>query len=548
MPENNRQHEPDQPDALPEHPPGPAPALAGSSPDAPERTAAGDVIVDAYRELFERSADAILIIDGETFVDCNQATVEMLRYRNREELLKTHPSELSPPKQPDGRDSYEKANEMIARALERGSHRFEWDHRRADGEVFPVEVLLTAVQQADRKILHTVWRDITDRKRLESELRHAQKMEAIGKLAGGVAHDFNNLLVAIVGNADLLRITLDGDSEATAYVDQIQLASDRAAGLVQQLLAFSRKQESVLQVLDVNVLIGRIQALLERLIGEDIRLETKLERAPLRILGDSGQVEQVVLNLVSNARDAMPDGGVLSITTRLVEAEGQAVGETKPLAPGSHVLVSVSDTGVGMSREVQDRAFDPFFTTKEMGKGTGLGLATVYGFVQQAKGQVFLHSTVDQGTTVNVYFPLSDAEFSDLHLEEAAPSEEGGNEMILLVEDEEAVSSFLVEALTRQGYQVLQASNGREAGEIYRHFSREIDLIVTDVIMPEIGGPQLIATLHEAGHSPRVLFLSGYTDSELARLKGIGYEVDLLRKPFHARDLTRRVRLALDRP
>ena len=528
------------------HAPGSVPAEPESPSGSREEEEPASPDVDAYRELFEHSADAILIIEGDTFVDCNQATVEMLRYRDKAQLLETHPSELSPPKQPDGRDSYEKANEMIAIAFERGSHRFEWDHLRGDGEVFPVEVLLTAVQQGDRRVLHVVWRDITDRKRLESELRHAQKIEAIGKLAGGIAHDFNNLLVAIVGNADLLRAEVEDDVAALGHVDEIQLAADRAAGLVQQLLTFSRKQEIVEQVIDVNLLIGRIQALLERLIGEDIRLETDLDCAPLRILGDTGQIEQVVLNLVSNARDAMPTGGDLSIITRLVEAEGSTVGASKSLPNGSHVLIAVSDTGVGMTQETQTRAFDPFFTTKDVGKGTGLGLSTVHGIVQQAGGRVFIHSVLGRGTTVHVYFPLSDAESVERHVEEEDSRETGGDETILLVEDEEAVSPLLIKTLTRKGYRVLPAGDGQEAREIYLAHPGEIDLIVSDVIMPRMGGPQLISSLCEAGHSPTVLFISGYTDSELSTLNEMGREIDLLRKPFRTRELTRRVRLTLD--
>jgi len=261
---------------------------------------------DQYRALFEQSADAILIIDGVRFVDCNQATVDMLRHRDKQELLETHPSELSPPTQPDGRDSFEKANEMIAIAFERGSHRFEWDHKRADGEVFPVEVLLTPVPDADGTKLHVVWRDITDRKQLESQLRQAHKMEAIGNLAGGIAHDFNNLLVAINGNADLLQDELGDNPDLLDLTRQIRRAGERAAELTHQLLAFSRKQVLKPVVLDFNTVLSDVNKLLDRLIGENIQVVAHPSPTPVVARADSGQIEQVLMNLATNARDAMP--------------------------------------------------------------------------------------------------------------------------------------------------------------------------------------------------------------------------------------------------
>jgi PAS domain S-box-containing protein len=268
-----------------------------------------------YRELFERSADANLIIDGDTFVDCNEATVKMLRYADREELLQTHPSELSPEFQPDGRISYEKANEMMAKAFAKGSHRFEWNHQRADGEVFPVEVLLTSVPYGDRHVLHTAWREITDRKRLEEELRHAQKMEAVGKLAGGIAHDFNNILVAIMGYAEILRDGLLDRPELVEDAEEIIRASEKAATLTAQLLAFSRKQDLKPEVIDLDIVVGHLTGMIRRLIGEDIEMVLNSAGVPLPVKVDPGQLEQVILNVVANARDAMIDGGTLTIKT-----------------------------------------------------------------------------------------------------------------------------------------------------------------------------------------------------------------------------------------
>lgn len=501
--------------------------------------------IDAYRELFERSADAILIIEGDRFIDCNQATVDMLRYRDKAQLLETHPSELSPPTQPDGRDSREKANEIMERAFEQGSARFEWDHMRADGEVFPVEVLLTAIREPGRKVLHVVWRDIAERKRLEAELRQAQRTEAIGKLAGGIAHDFNNLLVILVGNADLLKLHLANDPKAIAFVDQIVEAGERASELVQQLLAFSRRQEVLERVFDVNALVRRTEGLLRRLIGEDINLVTDTGTPGLNVVGDGGQIEQVLLNLASNARDAMPQGGTLTIETSAVPADrvpGGAAG-----GKDSFVLIAFTDTGTGMSAEALERAFDPFFTTKEQGKGTGLGLATVYGIAKQAGGHTRLRSELGRGTTVEVYLPLSHEQAADVEPVVSAKPLVSGTETLLLVEDEEGVAALLLAVLERAGYTVLTASNGSEALELYTRRADEIDLIVTDVIMPVMGGAELISTLRARGHEPRVLFISGYTDNELSRLDLLDEGVDLLRKPFHTEALARRVHEALAR-
>jgi len=492
---------------------------------------------DAYRELFERSADAILIIEGETFVDCNEAAVRMLRYSNKAELLRTHPSELSPPHQPDGRSSYEKANEMIALAFEKGSHRFEWDHRRADGEVFPVEVLLTAVQEPERRVLHVVWRDITERKRLEAHLRQAQKMEAVGKLAGGIAHDFNNVLVAIIANAELLELWTGDDEKAQRSILEIRKAADRAAALVRQLLAFSRKQEVMPQVLNLNELIGDVRELLERLIGEDVRLIVDVCSTPLMVRADAGQIEQVVLNLVANARDALPDGGSLTVRTHAAKEDDRA-----------EALLSVSDDGTGMSRDTAARAFEPFFTTKELGKGTGLGLATVYGIVKAAGGTVALDSREGHGTRVEVRLPLTeDAPASPATgSRRGSPVTRGAGELILLVEDEAAVRALGRRLLEDNGYRVLTARDGREAQSLYLRDQGEFALIVTDVIMPRMGGVELLLALREAGHSPRVLFVSGYTDDALSRLRRLGEDVNLLEKPFSTKDLLERVRGALD--
>ncbi|MBE0567011.1 MAG: response regulator [Krumholzibacteria bacterium] len=504
-----------------------------------ERHAAGA----RYRELFERSADAILIIDDNRFIECNDATVAMLRYATRDELLQTHPSELSPEFQPDGRRSYEKADEMMELAFARGSHRFEWEHRRADGEVFPVEVLLTAVPWGDRRILHVVWRDITDRKRLEEELRQAQKMEAVGKLAGGIAHDFNNLLMAIGGNADLLEAEVGPAAAGAEYLQEIRRGCSRAAALVEQLLAFSRKSLRQPRVVDLNGVLGGLDRMLARLLGEDIEIVCRPDPAPLPVLVDPHQMEQVVLNLATNARDAMPGGGRLTFTTSRTQA---ADGGDAPGPGGPWAQLVVADTGGGIPPENLPRVFDPFFTTKEQGRGTGLGLSTVYGIVKQSGGDVTVVSEPGRGTVFRVALPLCAQALSP---DEPAPAVRGagGAETILLVEDEPTLIRLVAKVLRGRGYTVHTAGNGQEALALLEATGLAFDLLVTDVVMPRMGGPELAARLHRDRPGHRTLFMSGYTDSVLLQRGLIEGEVDLVAKPFSPAELLAKVREVLDR-
>jgi PAS domain S-box-containing protein len=506
----------------------------------------GSVGTDAYRELFERSADAILIIENERFVDCNEAAVRMLRHSSREAVLRTHPSELSPPTQPDGRDSFSKANEFIALAFERGSHRFEWDHVRADGEVFPVEVLLTAVQEPGRKVLHVVWRDISGRRALEEELRHAQKMESIGRLAGGIAHDFNNSLVVVEGYADLLSERVQDDPTSLEYVAHIRNAGEAAAALVSQLLTFGRKQRILPVILNLNDVVADVQELLRPLLGDRVDFTVDTPTEPICIKADEGQLKQVFMNLAANAHDAMPDGGRFSIKASVVQITGAHIGISASLDPGDYAVVTIGDTGVGMSPDVLEHAFDPFFTTKGVGEGTGLGLSTVYGIVTQCGGRVTLASTPDHGTTFKIYLPLSDDDV--VRSPQVSPSgqEELGTETILVAEDEAGVASLIVRALESRGYKVLLAEDGQEALDLYVENERGVSLILTDVMMPRMTGVDLVTELSRKGFSPTVLFMSGYTNHALTQMDGFSGEIDLVEKPFKPSELARRVRRAID--
>ena len=453
---------------------------------------------DPYRELFERSADAILIIEGDTFVDCNQATVELLGYENRAQLLETHPSELSPPTQPDGRDSFEKANEMIAIAFENDSHRFEWDHLRADGVIVPVEVLLTAVQRGDQPILHVVWRDITERKELEHQLRHAQKMEAVGRLAAGIAHDFNNLLVPIIGNAELLSMELADRPDQVALLAQIGSAGQRASSLVRQLLTFSRKHTAQPQTVDLNEVVATLRDFLERLLGGHVKLVATQAAAPALIEIDPGQLEQVIVNLVTNARDAMPSGGTISIEVRRTTVGSLEEGAFGDLEPGHYAVLSVSDTGMGMDEATVQKAFDPFFTTKELGRGTGLGLSTVFGISRQARGGASIWSVPGKGTTIKVALPISASERAPLPIQSEDGAICGGSETILVAEDEPAVSDFVLKVLGDNGYRLLLARDGAGALALWERHAGEIDLLLTDVVMPGLGGPELVRRLRQS--------------------------------------------------
>jgi len=502
--------------------------------------------VDAYRELFERSADAILIIEGEMFIDCNQAAVDMLRSANREQLLRTHPSELSPPLQADGRASYEKANEMIALAFERGSHRFEWAHRRMDGEVFPVEVLLTAVQEPGRRVLHVVWRDITDRKLLEEQLRHSQRLEAIGKLSGGIAHDFNNLLAVVLGHAELLSFQLAHQPRALRHVQTIQRSGKQAAGLVRQLLAFGRKQQLRPGALELNQLLEDLLPLMEPLVGRDHRVELRSTDEAVHVVADRGQLEQVLLNLASNARDAMPGGGAVVIEAGRVWRDDVRTAAGDLVPAGEYARIRVTDAGVGMPPEVLEHAFEPFFTTKEVGEGTGLGLATVYGVVRQSGGEVELSSTPGVGTTVAVFLPITDARPEGARPAPADSPVVVGDESVLVVEDDDAVAELVVQVLTGAGYRARRARDGREALALFQRDASPCDLLLSDVVMAGMGGPELVSRLLEMGLRPRVLFMSGYTNDALTALYQRHSNVHLVDKPFSRRELLRRVRLALD--
>jgi two-component system, cell cycle sensor histidine kinase and response regulator CckA len=381
----------------------------------------------------------------------------------------------------------------------------------------------------------------------EEQLRQAQKMEAIGRLAGGVAHDFNNILTAIIGYTDLLAERCSPDDAAARDVGEIRKAADRAAALTRQLLAFSRKQFLDPQVLDLNEAIAGLLDMLPRVIGEHIHTATQLSDSLARVKADASQMEQVFVNLVLNARDAMPLGGHLTIETANVTLDHQLLAEESlTLDPGDYVMLRITDTGTGMDDATRARAFEPFFTTKPKGKGTGLGLATVYGIVDQSGGQVSLKSSPGRGTTVRIYLPATNAPREAKVPEVVTTSEDRGTEVVLLVEDNDAVRSLAVKALQRRGYTVHEARDAEEAIAWSLQSGVRPQLLVTDIVMPGLSGPNLAARLMQENPRLRVLYMSGYTDEANAVQGAYLAGVPLLQKPFTPARLAERVRLVLD--
>jgi signal transduction histidine kinase len=383
---------------------------------------------------------------------------------------------------------------------------------------------------------------------LEAELRQAQKIEAIGRLAGGVAHDFNNILGVITGYGELAQRQLAPEHPARARVDQMMTAAGRAASLTRQLLVFSRREVTQPKLLDLNNIVADTQKMLGRLIGEDVELVIRAAAGLGTVKADPGQLEQIIMNLAVNARDAMPKGGSLTLETANAELDEDYAAAHPPTTPGGYVMLAISDTGVGMDQETQLRIFEPFFTTKPEGEGTGLGLATVYGIVTQGGGHISVYSEPGRGTTFKVYLPRV-AELAEAGPAEAVPAERPrGSETLLLVEDTATLQEVIRETLEESGYTVLLASNGDAAMTVARERKGPIHLLLTDVVMPKLGGADLARLLSALRPEIRVLFMSGYTKGAISRHGLLGEEVLLLEKPFTGDKLARAVREALDRP
>jgi signal transduction histidine kinase/ActR/RegA family two-component response regulator len=423
--------------------------------------------------------------------------------------------------------------------------------RRRDGTFLWARVNISVHRGADGQPQYfiSVIEDITERRTMEAQIRQAGKMDAIGKLAAGVAHDFNNLLTVILGFGEILTADTAMAPRHAKDIAEMVKAAQRATALTTQLLAFSRQQVLNAAPLDVNRVITDMTAMLRRLIGDDITISLLLAPDLSAAVADRSQLEQVVMNLVVNARDAMPAGGALTIETTNVDLENSMFHE-EAVMRGPYVMLAITDTGAGMTRDTQRRLFEPFFTTKEAGKGTGLGLSTTYGIVKQSKGYIWVYSETGRGTTFKVYLPHAER-VADVPV--AAPvltasaTARAVCETILLVEDEAAVRQFSKRALDNAGYRVLEAVNGDDAQKLFAGHDGVIDLVVTDVMMPGCGGPELLSRLQVDSPHLKVLYISGYTAQSTANRTGIDRSLPFLQKPFTAAGLVRHVREALDR-
>jgi PAS domain S-box-containing protein len=495
-----------------------------------------------YRSLVQTAVYGIYrsSLEGQ-FLDVNPALIGMLGYSSALEVLALNPQ----------KDVFLDAGEYARLVDEfRRTGRmdgFEVRWKRKDGAAITVRISGRAVASEDQPadVLEAIAEDITERRVLEDQFRQSQKMEAVGRLAGGIAHDFNNLLMVVSGYTEVLLDQLTVGHPLHSKVEAIQQASDRATTLTRQLLAFSRKQLLELKVIDVNAIVEDMERLLRPLIGENIELSTNLSPAVGCTRADAGQLEQVIMNLVVNAKDAMPNGGKICIRTASVTLDDSYRPENTFIKQGPYVMISVSDSGQGMDRETQARIFEPFFTTKEKGKGTGLGLSTVYGIIKQSGGYVFVQSELGRGTVFTIYFPRVDEPTEARGVTPSTLAAAGGSETILLVEDEESVRQLVRETLEARGYRVLEAANGNAALAISASHPDPIHLVITDVVMPGLNGHDLIQQLLPARPTAKVLYLSGYAEDAVGAPSDPATPKAFLQKPFTLQNLSRKVREVL---
>jgi len=422
----------------------------------------------------------------------------------------------------------------------------ETSFRRKDGSSFVGLLSGRSLMASGEKYLLAITRDITHQRELEQRVHQAQRLESVGRLAGGVAHDFNNLLTCIVGNIEQVLDGLPPDAPVRHDLLATLDASERAAGVTRQLLAFSRRQVLTPESLSLNSIITNLGKLLDRLLGEDIEIYRSLARDLHYVRADALQIEQIILNLAVNARDAMPQGGKLTIETRNVELDEEYASHHVGVVPGTHVLLAVTDNGSGMAEETKSHIFEPFFTTKEVGKGTGLGLATVYGIVAQSGGHIAVYSEIGEGTTFRIYFPKDDARLFPATLPPRSTTLPFGTETILVVEDDLQVRSILRRVLTKVGYRILLADNGAEALKLWHEHQGTIHLVVTDVVMPKMSGKELVTQLMKTQPNVKVLYMSGFTDDALGNHGVLEPGTPFIAKPFTADQLKSKVRHVLD--
>lgn len=514
----------------------------------PERSTEASLRLTQFS--IDHSSDPVYWIDSQGhLLYVNQSACRSLGY-SRQELLTRTVHDLDP--------NYDQRawGPHWQQLKQAGSLTFESLHRRKDGSVYPVEITANYLEYDGQEYNFAFAHDITKRKhaeqeklRLEGQLRESQKMEAVGQLAGGIAHDFNNVLSIILGNIALLKHTLPPEFSSTTPIlgelGQMEHAAQRAASLTRQLLTFSRKQVAKPLNLNLNQVVADIEKMLRRIITENISLRLELAPELANIHADPGQMEQVIINLSLNARDAMPKGGQLTLKTANLELSEAFVSRRAEIQPGKYVLLAISDTGTGMSPETQAHLFEPFFTTKPVGQGTGLGLATVYGIVKQSRGHITVYSELGRGTTFKIFFPtaagLAAAAMPGTTIEDSLR----GRERIVLCEDDEGVRHLATRILTKAGYTVLSAPGGKTALKLVTEHPGKIDLLVTDVIMPEMNGKEVAQALTQHFPGLKVLYISGYAANIIADHGVLDEGVHFLEKPFNWDSLLRAVRQAL---
>jgi len=522
---------------------GAAVRMIGAMTDVTERSRS-EAAIRFQAQLLNAVQQAVVATDHAGVVIFWNAFAEKLYGWTGAEAVGRPIEELTP--SPFLRDH---ASEISERGAAGESWTGEFLVQGKSGKAFPALLTTSPVRDEQGNVLGfvRVSIDLTERRNLEEQFRQSQKMDAVGRLAGGIAHDFNNLLTVIRLNTEIIMDGFDPTDPRSEDVKQIRSAAERASSLTRQLLAFSRKQILQPRVLDMNSVVSSVEPMLKRLIGEDITIASTCT-ARGYVVADPGQIEQILVNLVVNARDAMPQGGTITVETQNVELDETYTSEHAPVIPGRYVMLAVGDTGVGMNRDTREHAFDPFFTTKDAGKGTGLGLATVYGIVKQSGGYVWIYSEPGHGTTLKLYFPevSSAAAFQTGEYKVVAKEHSRGSETILLVEDEEAVRGLTSRILEKQGYRVIAAQHGREAMDIATKEAGHIDLVLTDIVMPGMNGRGLVERL--AGIRPQIksLYMSGYTDDDIVRRGFIEPSKSFLQKPFTSEALLQTVRKVLD--
>jgi len=496
--------------------------------------------------LLESASQAIVGSDADGGIVLANARTEAMFGYSRQELLGNR-IEMLLPEAARSRHERERADFFAHPRVREMGIGMELSGRRKDGVQFPVEVSLTYVRTEEGLFAIAFVTDITQRKKLEEQLMHAQKMEAVGRLAGGVAHDFSNMLTVIAGYNQMILDQVSPLDPLHGFAEEILKASERAGALTNQLLAFSRRQVIQPRVFDVNSVLMHTEKLLRRLIGEDVELTLKLNPDAGRIKADPGHLEQAIFNLATNARDAMPRGGWITIETELVTLDDSYARTHVGVQPGKFVMIAVSDNGQGMDAETRSRIFEPFFTTKERGKGTGLGLATVYGIVKQAGGDIWVYSEVGKGATFKLYFPAVSEAASDALGGDVSTARDAEHATILLVEDEQGVRDLTAKMLKLMGYTPLIASSGAEALALAKSHQGSIDLLLTDVVMPGMGGNQLAEELRRWRPEIKVVYVSGYTAHTISDHGVLDAGVEFLAKPFSREALARKLREALSK-